>query len=554
MRVAIGKPFVNGLVALLALSAIGLALLKLTAGTAGLLVEKVDIAGTPATVFRPANGKPAPALVIAHGFAGSRELMQPFAITFARNGYVAITFDFLGHGKNAQPLHGSITDADGATRALVDQLGAVVAFAKTAPGADGKVALLGHSMASDIVVRYARAHSDVAATIAVSMFAPNLTPTSPRDLLVIVGAYEPKFLRDQGIETTAMAAQGRVEPRTTYGSLGEGTGRRVSFSDDVEHIGVLYSRDSQREALNWVDAVFDHRGSGYLEVRGRWLGLLFFGLVLLARPFLGLLPAVAERRLGAGLPWRRLLPAALAPAILTPLILWKAPTTFLPLLLGDYLAAHFLVYGVLTWVGLWLVQRGEPRTRPLEPISIGRFGLGITVLAVYSIVFFGLPIDLFVASFWPIPARVPLVLAMMVGTLPYFTADEWLTRGATAPRGAYAFTKLCFILSLGLAVALNLERLFFLIIIAAVIVLFFGRIRAVQRLDLSRHPPPVRRWSLERARIRLGHRGNLSPRRHVIADTVLDIWIRSSRYDDARRQNTEWSPRSARASPLIRRA
>ena len=473
MRAAIGKPFVNGLVALLALSAIGLALFELTAATAGLIVETIDIAGTPATVFRPSDGKPAPALVIAHGFAGSRELMQPFAITFARNGYVAITFDFLGHGKNAHPLHGSITDADGATRALVDQLGAVVGFAKTAPGANGKVALLGHSMASDIVVRYAQAHPDVAATIAVSMFAPDLTPTSPRDLLVVVGAYEPKFLRDQGMKAAAMAAQGPVEPRTTYGNLGDGTGRRVSFSDDVEHIGVLYSRDSQREALNWVDAVFEHHGSGYLEVRGRWLGLLFVGLVLLARPLLALLPAVAERRLGAGLPWRRLLPVAVAPAMLTPLVLWKAPTTFLPLLLGDYLAAHFFVYGVLTWVGLWLVQRDERRARPLEPLSVGRFGLGVAIVVVYSIVFFGLPIDLFVASFRPIPARLPLVLAMMVGTLPYFTADEWLTRGATAPTGAYAFTKLCFILSLGLAVALNLERLFFLIIIAAVIVLFF---------------------------------------------------------------------------------
>ena len=62
---------------------------------------------------------------------------------------------------------------------------------------------------------------------------------------------------------------------------------------------------------------------------------------------------------------------------------------------------------------------------------------------------------------------------MLVGTLPYFLADEWLTRGAGAPRGAYAFTKLCFLVSLAIAVALNLEKLFFLIIIAAVILLFF---------------------------------------------------------------------------------
>ncbi len=457
-------------VAFVAVLAVGIALFQLSQATSGLKVEVMDVDGTPVTIFRPREVGPAPVVVIAHGFAGSRELMQPFAVTFARNGYVAITFDFLGHGKNAHALHGSITDANGATKALVDQLGTVVAWAKTVSGGDGRLAVLGHSMASDIVVRYAQAHSDVAATIAVSMFAPGLTATSPRDLLVIVGALEPQVLKDQGLRAAAMATTGPPAPRVTYGDLDLGTARRVSFSSGVEHVGVLYSRDSMAEALAWLDAVFHRKGSGYLEVRGAWIGLLFLGLTALARPLFGLLPPVAARRLGAGLPWRRLAPVAFVPAVLTPLILWKAPTSFLPLLLGDYLAAHFFVYGVLTAIGLWIV-RAPVAAGP--PISWPRFLLGFGAIAFYSVVAFGLPIDWYVASFWPIPARVPMILALLVGTLPYFLADEWLTRGASAPRGAYAFTKLCFLLSLAFAVALNLEKLFFLIIIAVVILLFF---------------------------------------------------------------------------------
>ncbi len=44
-------------------------------------------------------------------------------------------------------------------------------------------------------------------------------------------------------------------------------------------------------------------------------------------------------------------------------------------------------------------------------------------------------------------------------------ADEWLTRGPSAGRGAYAASKLAFLASLGIAVALDFERLFFLLII-----------------------------------------------------------------------------------------
>ena len=400
--------------------------------------------------------------------------MQPFAVTLARNGYVAVTFDFLGHGRNPTPLAGSLNEVSGVTTALVDQLGSVAAFARSLPGSDGRLAVLGHSMASDIVVRYAQAHPDVAATIAVSMFAPGVAPTRPRDLLVIVGALEPRFLRDAARRATAMAANGPVEARTTYGNVADGTARRYSLSSGVEHIGVLYSRDSMAEALAWLDAAFDRRGSGFLDVRGPALGLLFLGLVTLARPLSRLLPRVAAQPIGAGLGWSRLLPVAVAPAIMTPLILWKVPTGFLPILLGDYLAAHFLVYGLLTALGLWLASRRMPHgPSAAADMSWPCFAAAAVTVAIYSVIVLGVPIDRYVAAFMPIPTRVPLILALMVGTLPYFLADEWLTRGTGAPRGAYAVTKLCYIASLAIAVALDPSRLFFLIIIAFVILVFF---------------------------------------------------------------------------------
>jgi hypothetical protein len=52
-------------------------------------------------------------------------------------------------------------------------------------------------------------------------------------------------------------------------------------------------------------------------------------------------------------------------------------------------------------------------------------------------------------------------------------ADEWLTRGSCAPPFAWGATKLLFLLSLLAAVALDPYRLFFLLIIVPVMLLFF---------------------------------------------------------------------------------
>jgi hypothetical protein len=494
---------------LLAGLAVAVALWQLVGTTAGLDITRTHLGPTPVTVFRPAGGAPAPVVVIAHGFAGSQQLMQPFAVTLARNGYVAVTFDFLGHGRNGEKLGGDITRVQGTTTFLVDEVARVAAFAKALPGTDGRLAMLGHSMASDIVVRYAQSDPAVAATVALSMFSPAVTNETPRNLLVVVGDWE-RRLKEEALKAVGLSVGGPVEPGVTYGRFEDGTARRAAFSPNVEHIAVLYSAASSREALAWLDAVFRRHGSGYVDDRGGWIALVIAGLVLLAKPLAGLLPRVSEFPRGAGLPWRTLWPVAVAPAVLTPLLLWKAPTEFLPVLVGDYLAAHFAVYGVLTALMLVLVKRwssrdgapgsglqparGQAPRRARDPYSqtgimdsglaglqpaprndrrIGALALTAAAVALYSIGALGGAIDWFVTSFVPVEARWPLVLALLAGTLPWLLADEWATRGPGAARGAYATTKLLFLLSLAAAVALNLQKLFFLILIVPVILAFF---------------------------------------------------------------------------------
>ncbi len=482
--------------ALVATALIVVSLLQLDAAGAGVGISRGQIGSTPVTTFQPPRVDRAsrrPVVVIAHGFAGSQQLMLPFALTLARNGYVVLTFDLPGHGRNRLPMAGGVTDFAASTRALLEALGEVAQAARRWPGGNGRVALLGHSMASDIVIRRAMADDAVQATVVLSAYSPVVTGASPRNLLVVDGAWEPAMLHAEGLRIVGLALGG-AEPAEarTYGDFAAGTARRFVLADGVEHISILYSSEAQREALDWLDRALgtnlDRPSHRYVDARGRWLALLFLGLVALAWPLAALLPRVivsvpghasaAGPGLGAGaqlpgaapLRWRGLWPVAVLPAILTPLLLWQLPGGFLPILLGDYLMLHFALYGVLTAAGLWLArQRGSPFSG-VRPLALAFAALAATVYGVFAI---GLPLDRYVTSFAPVGIRASLLIAVFCGMLPYFLADEWLVRGASRARGAYAFTKLMFLLSLAFAIALNPERLFFLAIVVPVILVAF---------------------------------------------------------------------------------
>jgi len=53
----------------------------------GLSIERFPVGTTPATVYRRTGVSRGPAVVIAHGFAGSRQLMEAYALTLAQAGY-----------------------------------------------------------------------------------------------------------------------------------------------------------------------------------------------------------------------------------------------------------------------------------------------------------------------------------------------------------------------------------------------------------------------------------------------------------------------------------
>ena len=427
--------------------------------------EAMTIEGTPATVFRGTRA-PAPVVLIAHGFAGSQQLMQAFALNAARSGMIAVTFDFLGHGQNPAPLGGSVTEIGGATRSLVMQTARMVTFARGL--GDGRVALLGHSMASDIIIRVAQAEPDIAATVTISAFSQAVTAQSPRNLLLIAGEWE-SYLGTEALKLVSQIAGPAPQAGMTYGNMAQGSARRLVIAPHVEHIGVLYSATSLSEAQVWLSQVFGMAASAPPVRSGLWIALLLAGLIVAVRPLARLLPVVSTPLIGGGVPWRQFWLVAFGPALATPLILRFVPTRFLPILVADYLAVHFTLYGVLTFTILKFTGSSLPR---LSEFANSRVLLA--AMAALAITFGGLflAIDTFVTAIAPISARLILILALLAGTMSYFLATEWVMRGPQAARGAAIAVPLAFLISLALAVALDLKRLFFLAIIVPVIVPF----------------------------------------------------------------------------------
>ncbi|NCO87750.1 MAG: alpha/beta fold hydrolase [Rhodobacterales bacterium] len=449
------------LVLLVALGLAGLALQRLEALRGGVVSTPLTVGETPATVYRSGDA-PAPVVVIAHGFAGSRQLMEGFALTLARAGYIVVSYDLLGHGRNPVPMSGDVTVIEGTTTVLMDELARVADAALALPGADGRLALLGHSMASDIVVRQAVRDSRAGAVVAVSMFSLAVTPDAPRNLLVVAGAWE-GMLAAEALAALHLADAGAGYAQTV-GDPGAGTGRRAVLAPDVEHVGVLYSATTLREARDWLDASFDRQSGGPVAARGGWVALLLVAVVALGWPLAGL-----ARRWRAATPPLRLprgafLLAVLGPAIATPLILWPFDTRFLPVLVADYLALHFLVMGGLALV---LAARGGA-------LRVDAVGLLLALpVAGFGIVLFGGALDRHVAAFFPTPERLLLIAAIAAGAVPWMLADAVLTEAGRAPLWRVLVMRGAALGSLGLAVALDFEGLMFLVIILPVILLFY---------------------------------------------------------------------------------
>ena len=284
-------------------------------------------------------------------------------------------------------MSGDVNALDGTTRLLVEQANRVIDAVRDG---DAPVALLGHSMATDILVRTADDTPGVGPVVLLSAFSRAIDSTHPETLLLVTGAWEPG-LRDFALEAAQM-----VDPGATFGETvrdGDVT-RRALLAPAADHVSILHSRAGRSAALDWLNTAYGRDATAPVPRTGWALLALMAAITALAVPLSRLLPA-RDPTADAPAPMaaRTFAAATLLPAIAAPLLAAPLDTRALPVLVADYLVVHLAIYGLVQLGVLWRAGR---RLTPLSaPATIG--------LVLYALVVFGVALDRYGANFWPSP-------------------------------------------------------------------------------------------------------------------------------------------------------
>jgi len=186
--------------------------------------------------------------IICHGYAGSKEMTRQLAFDISNAGSNAVIFDFIGHGSNSQKLVNNPTELSGTTQQLVDQLIGIINFLKTKYGSEIKINLIGHSMASDIVIR-ASENQNITSIAAISPYSTKVTANFPRDLLLISGQFE-RHLRKHSLKFTQLVDP--VADENIEASKGP-IRRKASYTNKTGHVSVIYSPQTSSEIIEWFN-------------------------------------------------------------------------------------------------------------------------------------------------------------------------------------------------------------------------------------------------------------------------------------------------------------
>ncbi|MFX0070432.1 MAG: alpha/beta fold hydrolase [Candidatus Hermodarchaeota archaeon] len=227
--------------------------IKITYGKTVITKDKETISFD---VFEPNNvKKDKPAIIIGHGIMVNKEMLKEYGVELAASGFVAITFDFRGHGQSSGELNRVLLRYDiKAIKKYLDSRGDVDM---------DKLGYIGYSMGGgpgNTIVKDDEAFKCFIGIGTSLSIDDDDCENRTLNILMILSKYDQAFdlkTSKKEIADRLDRSPADVRVNTLYGSFEDGDATKLFLDDNSDHLtGPAYDQDFIREARDWVKSTF----------------------------------------------------------------------------------------------------------------------------------------------------------------------------------------------------------------------------------------------------------------------------------------------------------
>jgi len=223
--------------------------------TYGIPTQTSDGVTISFNVFEPSNGGlNKPAIIIGHGVMVNKEMLKGYALELAAAGFVAVPFDFRGHGQS------TMVEPDNKTKDII----AIKEYLNTRGDIDmNSLGYIGYSMGG---LGQGLIHDDLSFKCFIGIgtwLYPTLrsgNSTNPLNVLMIQAlfdeAVELPALKESLATRVGIPVSG-VDSNKLYGSFQEGNASMIYLDDNSNHLTLTWDEDFIREARDWAINSFD---------------------------------------------------------------------------------------------------------------------------------------------------------------------------------------------------------------------------------------------------------------------------------------------------------
>ena len=224
--------------------------------TYGLTVQATDGVAISFNVFEPRRtGLNKKAVILGHGSMSNKEMLKGFAIELAVAGFVAVPFDFRGHGQSTGER-----DRD----SMTTDINAIISYLNSRSDINtSALGYFGYSMGGFPGIKMVNSSTDFKCFIGAGTWLPKEVrkgnSTNPLNILMILGRYdeliEPEDLKI-GLSDYTGIPLSELDVNKLYGSFQEGNASMIYLDDNSNHVLGNWDPDFIRETRNFVMNTF----------------------------------------------------------------------------------------------------------------------------------------------------------------------------------------------------------------------------------------------------------------------------------------------------------